>query len=1308
MPEFIDGLTCLNGWWDFCPSQDDDVKDMPLDGWCPSAFLVPGFWSKSPDGVRKPGHRFFDVDKDYRNYTEQDEFLFDGFGYPAEWSQSRSAWIRRTIGIDGIQPGKRWFILLEGVCPRMMLFVNGRQVCQSLHPTLPCQADITDYVKPGINEIVVHVIDYHRGKDGRATTPTGNVVLETHCGIWQDVWLIEKSDLHISDLTIRTSIRQKLVELIYEVTNLSGCDRCVTLKPEIIDWHKTTDPKTVQSVLALPQEQIAIPAGQTVEFSITQSWSEPQLWNPENPKLYQIRTEVVEDDTKLETHLERFGFREVWIEGPDLILNGYPIHLFSDWGHKSTPYYYTEAWVRQWFGMIRDGNMNHTRLHTHPHPSIILDLADELGIMITDEAGLHGSGNAQGVDEPEYWTNAADHITRFVKRDKNHPSVILWSVGNEMRWNQTTNDSVRREMPGLRELFHRLDPSRYAYFEGDSSLWDETGQDIISRHYGKECSGAGWWDKSKPLHSGEMCSYHYQGPNNTLHISGDSVFADYREMDRAAGIDTAKVIEDGRAVGVCCFGPWNQSSLVNLRPDSEKISLSYDDYSCPGVKPLQVPAHSSEFQFWKPETKGYYTQPSFDIQAYAFRPLAVLDINNRTQYFRGDVLSRRLHVVNDTCNAVKGVLEVTVENSTGSVFHQRFETQIDRGRQCHFDIEWDIATDMTPGHYRYQAQFISGDQVLDSWRREIKIAINHVREKQSLKIDRKIGVFGVGTIQPKLCAMGLDPNHVSSLTLQALDGIEILILEKDSAPAEDGVKNTLQQFLQQGGRLIVLESMFSIFPQLPLEDKPVLTSFFRAIDHPLLAELNADDVCYWGDDPFSQFSGDSYVAMRMYRKKDCLAECPILDSGEGGFGIGDLEYSPLVEIREGRGLAIGCQMRVSEKIDRIPAAETLLINMLKRADQYIAAQSCNILEVWGNDVSAIEAVTIHAAQGGTAVVNNIPANMFEKWSHALGLELKPAEAGEIFQAVRVNNHPAISGVSNEDICGIGAWTYTRDRENVIVAECAITPAPGIESILETPQTSCLRELFQYGGKSEALRAHTVSRFCYGNEKSQPGIIFGVVKHGRGTIYINQFAPQNNQLRLSRFYNRLMANLNPAADCPSLFEGTYEDLFTGSNGKPDNLLIANLDSTDNICKVMNPSAERLLSMVVRDIIDWKALRNAQGRCSAEGFDTNRPIAVYMAVQSPTPRKSQKLNVELPNPELLTFIDITGSGTVEVFVNAKLHDTLELTNGHASANDVELEMGINHVLLMWQGMQPDSELTIAWRNIMHQPERFLMFH
>ena len=63
---------------------------------------------------------------------------------------------------------------------------------------------------------------------------------------------------------------------------------------------------------------------------------------------------------------QRFGFREVWFDGPDLYLNDHPIHLFSDWGHKTTPYYLTETWTRQWFAMLRAGHLNHSRLHTHP------------------------------------------------------------------------------------------------------------------------------------------------------------------------------------------------------------------------------------------------------------------------------------------------------------------------------------------------------------------------------------------------------------------------------------------------------------------------------------------------------------------------------------------------------------------------------------------------------------------------------------------------------------------------------------------------------------------------------------------------------------------------------------------------------------------------------------------------------------------------------------------------------------------------------------------------------------------------------
>ncbi len=237
---------------------------------------------------------------------------------------------------------------------------------------------------------------------------------------------------------------------------------------------------------------------------------------------------------------------------------------------KRRPTIIPRVWIRQWFGMIRDANMNHSRLHTHPHPRAYLDLADEEGILITGETGIFGSGGSQAADSEEYWANARDHVRRFAKRDKNHPSIVLWSVENEMRWNRYETNLTMQELPKLKKLCNDLDPTRPAYHEGDSSLWNEKRQDIISRHYGKECSGTGWWDRAMPLHSGEMCLYHYAGPNCTLHLGGDLVFKSFKALDEAAATDAAYIIEDGRINGVCCFGPWNLSCLENLRACKRK------------------------------------------------------------------------------------------------------------------------------------------------------------------------------------------------------------------------------------------------------------------------------------------------------------------------------------------------------------------------------------------------------------------------------------------------------------------------------------------------------------------------------------------------------------------------------------------------------------------------------------------------------------------------------------------------------------------------------------------------------------------
>ena len=234
--------------------------------------------------------------------------------------------------------------------------------------------------------------------------------------------------------------------MIWEITNTTNQPHEVIISSAVTDWAKNLDPSNASGILDFPEITLTLDAGQTRCVECLRHWPDAQWWSPENPKLYQLRTTLSQNGQTLETTFERFGFREVWIEGADLMLNDHPLHLFSDCGHKVTSYYYTEKYIKRFFSMLRDGNMNHTRLHTHPNPQIIIDIADEEGILITCETGMDGAGRAQGANVPEYWVAAEDHIRRFVRRDKNHPSVILWSVENEMRHNDSM-EPCRKHLP---------------------------------------------------------------------------------------------------------------------------------------------------------------------------------------------------------------------------------------------------------------------------------------------------------------------------------------------------------------------------------------------------------------------------------------------------------------------------------------------------------------------------------------------------------------------------------------------------------------------------------------------------------------------------------------------------------------------------------------------------------------------------------------------------------------------------------------------------------------------------------------------
>jgi hypothetical protein len=1312
--------TCLNGWWDFRPAAPgDDTERVPAGGWAEAAYLVPSVWTKPLAGVRRPGERQFHAARG--RLAGDEEFLFDAFGYPASWARLRRAWVRRRVELCEPAAGRRQFLRFDAVMSRCRLFVNGEPLADHDEAMLPLVVDATACLREGENEIALLVADYERTDSGRTLRPSGNGFTLSQSGVWQDVFLVERAEVYVEDVTIRTSVRQGTLWVRFEAANASGRERTVTLRADVADWRKGIAPADAPAVLSLPPRELTVPPGAAATAEVEVPWPDAEPWYPERPKLYRLRTAVVEAGEVLEMSAERFGFREVWLDGPRLMLNDYAVHLASDWGHKVSVFHLTEAWVRKWFGMLRDAKMNHSRLHNLPHPRMYLDLADEEGILLTVETAINGAGKVQAAESREYWEAAERHVRRLVRRDKNHPSVVLWSVENEMRWNDEGQDLIRSELPRLRELIERLDPTRVAYNDGDTSLWNEKAQPLISRHYGKAGAGVGWWDRQQPLLTTEMALYHQMGPHNTLHLGGDAVYADFARVADVAGLDAQLTIEAGRALGVSCFAPWNLSCLANLRMDAERVDLRHDDFTAPGMKPLVVHPHASEFAFWK-EGRGYTPNACFHRQARAFRPLAVIDTSLRTGYFAGARFRRELTVVNDTPGAVEGTLRVELRRGAdggppaagregGRDVVHRAEHRLDLPRGERRSVVFDVALPEEAGDCDYAAEFRAGGEVLDEWRRPVRVRERVLgRPRSEPFVASRVAVLGEGHMRGALEALAIDHAYVESLSAEAVGEAKIVLIERGALAPGSRQNRQVRSLARDGRRVIVMEQDCSLLPALPLEGKMVLRAFARAPGHPLLAGVAEEDLCAWGDDPYAKSASDSYVALRMYRKDDSRLALYVLDSGEGNWGAGDLELSPLLEAPEAGGLLIACQLRLTDKLADIPAAEAMLLNLLRRAEDFQPPPEREVIVADGSDASAAAGHVAAARAGAAVVVNDASPEALAAWGEALGVALVPRDAGEVYSVVRKADDGLLAGVSNGDTCGVERFFYAgEDAENHRVARTVLAPAEGVEALLVTPAANCLRELYVGGGHTEPLFAHTRSRFLFA-ERPVGAVALARVRAGRGLVLFNQFAPPPGaRVRFRRLENRLLANLGRRFE-GSLLAGERVPAAGGAgDGCPRAVEVYTGPVDDALRREMlqctHLHLEEHKSVPILNIPGWRSVQSADGVWRSGRLGAGEEAWLYYHAVSPTARVV--LDPRRADGEALTSVEMAGEGEVELIVNARSFGRRALSGGQTRFEGVELQMRWNHVLVRWAPRGEDSTLKMVWRKPAGQVESDLEF-
>lgn len=356
--------------------------------------------------------------------------------------------------------GRQVFLHFDGVESAFYVWINGSKVGYSQDSRTPAEFNITSFLKPGKNILAAEV---YRWSDGSYLECQDFWRLS---GIFRDVYLFSAPSLHIRDFEVVTdlddSYRDTVLRVTARVKNYAPTSGGVQAEFVLLDDEGQTigrDPFFKQS---LP----AIPSGEEISVSTELKVKNPAKWSAESPALYTLLL-VLKDrqGDVLEVEPCRFGFREVERKDGQILVNGVPVLFKGVNRHEHDPvtgHYVSEESMIQDITLMKRFNLNAVRTSHYPDTPQWYELCDRYGLYLIDEANIesHGMGYRPDVtlgNNPDWMEAHLDRIIRMVERDKNYPSVVIWSMGNE------AGDGVNFEAGS--DWIHQRDAQRPVHYE---------------------------------------------------------------------------------------------------------------------------------------------------------------------------------------------------------------------------------------------------------------------------------------------------------------------------------------------------------------------------------------------------------------------------------------------------------------------------------------------------------------------------------------------------------------------------------------------------------------------------------------------------------------------------------------------------------------------------------------------------------------------------------------------------------------------------------------------------------------------------
>lgn len=437
-------FSLLNGVWDFkyllYPNEIDEEIFNDNEEW--DTIEVPGHWQLQ--GYGNP------------HYTDLIyPFPIDPPNVP---SKNPTGIYRRNFYIYDEWLNRQIIIHFDGVDSAFHLYINGKMVGYSQGSRMPSEFDITDYANQGNNQITVVVYKY---SDGSYLEDQDMWWLS---GIFRDVYLVARPMVNIEDIEVITDLddEYKAADLRVKIKlrNYTHKSEKSSLTVQLLDESDEIASETV--------EDITIDSNISVTNNMELCISSPRKWTAESPYLYDLLIMLHGANDTQEFVPLKVGFRKVEVVDGNFLVNGRVVMLLGVNRHehhelmgRALPYNYMVKDII----MMKQHNINAVRTSHYPNDPRFYDLCDKFGLYVMDEADLecHGFetiGDISMISKDPKWREAyLDRIKRMVERDKNHPCIIFWSLGNESGF----GDNFR----AMAEWCKKRDKTRLIHYEED-------------------------------------------------------------------------------------------------------------------------------------------------------------------------------------------------------------------------------------------------------------------------------------------------------------------------------------------------------------------------------------------------------------------------------------------------------------------------------------------------------------------------------------------------------------------------------------------------------------------------------------------------------------------------------------------------------------------------------------------------------------------------------------------------------------------------------------------------------------------------